>query len=64
MPSNKLSLEEARFLATRAGLTLNDAQLQAILPGVNRSKGQMEDIRALIGKNDEPAGAFNATAGH
>jgi hypothetical protein len=64
MPPTEITLEEARFLAQRAGLTLSDAQLQAILPGVNRSKGQMEDLRALIGKNDEPAGAFNATAGH
>ena len=64
MPPNELTLEEARFLAARAGLNLTEAQLQAILPGVNRGKAQVEDLRGVVNKNDEPAGAFNATSGN
>ena len=47
---DKLTLENLRAMAERAGLRLGDDELQRLLPGVNRSRQQA----------DEPAGVFNA----
>ena len=59
-----ITMEEAKVLAQRAGLTLSDAQLAVILPGLARSRQMLHDIRQGISKTDEPSGAFDAAAGH
>ena len=58
------SLEEAKVLAVRAGLSLTDAQLTEMLPSIGRARAQAADLRKLISKTDEPAGAFDAATGH
>ena len=58
------TMEEAKVLMQRAALSLSDTQLAAILPGLVRGRRMMGEIRQLISKNDEPAGAFDAAAGH
>ena len=55
-----LTLENLRALAERAGLRLGDDELQRLLPGVNRSRQQVAELRDLIDRTDEPAGAFKA----
>jgi len=49
-------------MAERAGLRLGDDELQRILPGVNRARQQVAELRQLIDRTDEPAGAFNAAS--
>lgn len=58
--ADKLTLEELRAMAERAGLRLGDDELQRLLPGVNRSRQQVAELRELIDHADEPASAFNA----
>lgn len=57
------TLEEAKVIAARAGLPLTEAELQDLLPGLARAKGQIADLRAIIAKTDEPAGVFDPKAG-
>jgi len=57
-----LTLENLRAMAERAGLRLGDDELQRILPGVNRARQQVAELRQLIDRTDEPAGAFNAAS--
>jgi hypothetical protein len=57
---DKLTLEELRAMAERAGLRLGDDDLQRLLPGVNRSRQQVAELRELIDRDDEPAGTFKA----
>jgi len=57
---DKLTLEELRAMAERAGLRLGDDDLQRLLPGVNRSRQQVAELRELIDSDDEPAGTFKA----
>lgn len=56
--ADKLTLEELRAIAERAGLRLGDDELQRLLPGVNRSRQQVAELRELIDHADEPASAF------
>jgi hypothetical protein len=56
----KLTLVELRAMAERAGLRLGDDELARLLPGVNRSRQQVADLRHLIERAAEPAGSFNA----
>jgi hypothetical protein len=56
----KLSLEELRILADRAGLKLSDTDLQRLLPAVTRSRAQAAQLRDLISENVEPAAVFGA----
>jgi len=58
---DKLTLEDLRAMAERAGLKLGDDELQRLLPGVNRARQQVAELRQLIDRTDEPAGAFKAT---
>ena len=57
---DKLTLEDLRAMAERAGLKLGDDELQRLLPGVNRSRQQVAELRQLIDHSDEPAGTFKA----
>ena len=58
--AEKITLEILRTMAERAGLRLSDDELQRLLPGVNRSRQQIAELREIIERADEPAGAFNA----
>ena len=57
---DKLTLEDLRAMAERAGLKLGDDELERLLPGVNRSRQQVAELRELIDRTNEPAGAFKA----
>jgi hypothetical protein len=57
-----LTLENLRAMAERAGLRLGDDELQRLLPGVNRARQQLAELRQLIDRTDEPAGAFKAAS--
>ena len=56
----KITLEILRAIAERAGLRLSDDELQRLLPGVNRARQQVAELREIIERAGEPAGAFNA----
>ena len=56
----KITLEILRTVAERAGLRLSDDELQLLLPGVNRARQQVAELREIIERAGEPAGAFNA----
>jgi hypothetical protein len=56
----ELTLDDLRTIARQAGLKLTDEELQGLLPGVNRSKKQVAELRALISLESEPAGTFAA----
>jgi hypothetical protein len=57
---DKLTLDDLRAIAERNGLKLGDDELQRLLPGVNRSRQQVAELRRLIDHSDEPAGTFKA----
>ena len=59
----EITLDDLRKMAQRAGLQLADDELQRLLPGVNRSKKQVAELRALIATESEPAATFNAADG-
>ena len=59
MSYGEITLEELRVMAARAGLALADSELQRLLPGVNRAKKQVVELRALIEIETEPASTFN-----
>ena len=56
----KITLEILRGMAERAGLKLGDDELQRLLPGVNRARQQVAELRELIARTDEPAATFKA----
>lgn len=56
----KLTLVELRAMAERVGLNLGDDELARLVPGVNRARQQIAELRQLIERSAEPAGAFNA----
>ena len=58
---DKLTLVELRAMAERAGLTIGDDELERLLPGVDRSRQQVAELRELIERSDEPAAAFSAS---
>ncbi len=57
---DQLNLEDLRAMAKRAGLRLADDELQRLLPGVNRSRKQVDELRELIDGASEPAVFFKA----
>ena len=57
---SEIDLDELRVKARRAGLKLSDDELQKLLPGVNRARNQVHDLRELIGDSVEPAVSFAA----
>ncbi len=62
MPS-ETTLDQLRAEAERAGLNLDEEELKKLLPGVNRSRKQVTELREIVSGSDEPAGIFLA-GGH
>jgi hypothetical protein len=62
--TSETSLNQLREMAQRAGLTLSDDELQKLLPGVNRTRKQADDLRQLLNNQVEPAGHFSADKGN
>jgi len=60
--SEPINLQQLSVMCEILGLKLPDAELQRILPGVNRSRRQVEELRALLEAADEPAATFCALA--
>jgi hypothetical protein len=58
----EITLDSLRMMAQRAGLELDDDELRRLLPGVNRAKRQVAELRLLIGAESELAATFNASA--
>lgn len=56
----EITIDDLRKMADHAGLKLADDELWRLLPGVNRSKKQAAELRALIALGTEPAGTFKA----
>jgi hypothetical protein len=54
----EVTLETVRLGAALAGLPLTEAEVEAMLPGVRRTKQMAAAVRALVEANDEPAGVF------
>jgi hypothetical protein len=61
---DKLTLDDLRALAERVGLELGDDELKRLLPGVNRSRQQVAELRELLTSGDEPASTFDAGKVH
>jgi len=58
--TDEITLDELRGMAVHAGLTLSDDELLKLLPGVNRAREQVAELRRLVTDTAEPAGAFTA----
>ena len=59
MPSDT-ALDQLRAEAEHAGLALDEEELKKLLPGVNRARKQITELRAVLSDRDEPAGIFFA----
>jgi hypothetical protein len=70
--AEELTLENLKTMAERRGLRLaedelqrlrlTDDELQRLLPGVIRARKQAAELREIVVREDEPAGAFDATS--
>jgi hypothetical protein len=49
-----------RAKALQAGLELDDEELQKLLPGVNRARDQVAELRQFLSDATEPAATFTA----
>jgi len=58
--TTKITLDQLRMMAERAGLTLSEEELERLLPGVNRSRKQVSELRGLMSDSLEPAANFRA----
>ena len=58
--AEELTFENLETLAERRGLRLPQDDLQRLLPGVIRARKQAAELREIVAREDEPAGAFNA----
>jgi Asp-tRNA(Asn)/Glu-tRNA(Gln) amidotransferase C subunit len=54
----RITLAQLRTMAKQAGLKLSDEELEQLVPGVNRSRKQLSELRELVTDNLEPAGTF------
>ena len=54
-----ITLDGLRKMAKHAGLKLSEDELNSLLPGVNRSKKQAAELRALVAADNEPASTFD-----
>jgi Ca2+-binding EF-hand superfamily protein len=59
--AEEITLAELRTMASRAGLSLSDRELEKLLPGVNRSHIQALELREFITDSIEPAATFAAS---
>ena len=55
-----IDIEQLANMAARAGLKLSAEEIQKLLPGVNRARIQVAELRQLIGDTTEPAITFSA----
>jgi hypothetical protein len=62
--ATEITLDELRARAERAGVELSEEELEALLPGVNRSYKQARELRDLVSSANEPALTFAATRSH
>jgi len=46
-------------MARQTGLKLSDDELQRLLPGINRSRKQVAELRAIVSLETEPALSLN-----
>lgn len=58
--ASDITLDELRVKADRAGIELSEDELKKLLPGVNRSYQQADELRKLVKDADEPASVFAA----
>jgi len=56
----EITLDQLRTKALQAGLELADEELQKLLPGVNRARNQVADLRQFLSDATEPAATFTA----
>ena len=56
--SEAMNLQQLLAMCDCLGLKLPQDELQRLLPGVNRSRKQIEELRALLDVADEPAARF------
>jgi Ca2+-binding EF-hand superfamily protein len=56
----EITLDELRVMAAHAGLKLPEDELQKLLPGVNRARKQVAELRQFVTDATEPASAFTA----
>jgi hypothetical protein len=56
--SEPFDLQQLLALCDSLGLKLPQDELQRLLPGVNRSRKQVEELRALLDVTAEPAAKF------
>jgi hypothetical protein len=56
----EIKLDELRAVAEQIGLRLPEEELLRLLPGVNRSRKQVTELRELLAKTDEPSSVFRA----
>jgi hypothetical protein len=59
--AKEITFAELRTMASRAGLSLSDRELERLLAGVNRSHIQALELRDLITDSIEPAATFAAS---
>ena len=52
---HRITLDDLRLMAQRAGLRLADNDLERLLSGVHRAKKQADELRSLISLETEPA---------
>ena len=57
--TTEITLSQLRMIAEQAGLRLSEEQLQRVLPGVNRSRKQVSELRGLLSDSLEPAANFS-----
>jgi hypothetical protein len=57
----EIALDNLRMMAERAGLNLDEDELRRLLPGVNRARRQIAELRVLIAAETEPASTFTAS---
>jgi hypothetical protein len=58
--AQEITIEILRTMAQQIGLQLPEEELLRLLPGVNRSRKQVSELRELLAQTDEPAGIFVA----
>ena len=58
--AEELTLENLKAMAERRGLRLAEDELQGLLPGVIRARRQAAELREIVARENEPAGAFDA----
>ncbi len=56
----EITLNQLRAKALQAGLELDDEELQKLLPGVNRARKQVAELRQLVTDAAEPASTSSA----